>query len=67
MEVNVNAAIERWQDVEQDVIHIAVDFAHVRGIDKQDVVCPEFVELVDADILKKRFAYRNARFVLAHQ
>ena len=38
-------------DLEEQVLHVAADRQHVRGVDEEDVIAPELLEKLQRDIL----------------
>ena len=49
--MNQHAGLENGEDLEQEVIHIAAGFAHMRGVEKQDIVRLQPFKRVQPDIL----------------
>ena len=52
MEVNMNAWGEERKDLEEDTIYVAVDLAHVRGVNEHNVIRFEHLKLIQANVLQ---------------
>src|SRR6266851_2327669 len=61
MEVYMNSWLQTGKHFFEDVLNIAPDLHHVRGIDEQDVATPKLTKPINGHVLKSARYYLDPR------